>query len=278
MRARRFTDPRAFNDRIAQALASRERENNVLLGTVRGLTEKPDDRALMVVVEDGNEVACAAVMTPPFNVVVSTGPLAAMPPLVEHIRALNIAVPGVLSIAPMADCFVSAWRHRDAREIGTGAEIKLYALGAEPRAAAARGSLRAATTGEASLLADWATEFFIETGLGLAERDFFVARLDEMIAVPRLWLWDVDGRPACMVAHRETTTRTARIGPVYTPRRLRGNGYASAAVAELSRRLLAAGRAWCLLFADVENPTSTGIYRRLGYQEVCLFREYRFGA
>jgi GNAT superfamily N-acetyltransferase len=277
MRARRFTDPRAFNDRIAQALAPRERENNLLLGIVRGLTEKPDDQALMVAVEDGNEVACAAVMTPPFNVVVSTGPLAAMPPLLDHISALNIAVPGILSIAPVADSFVSAWRQRDPREIETGAEAKLYALGAEPRAAAARGSLRAATTAEAPLLADWATEFFIETGLGLAERDFFVARLDEMIAAPRLWLWEVDGRPACMVAHRETT-RTARIGPVYTPSPLRGNGYASAAVSELSRRLLAAGRAWCLLFADVANPTSTGIYRRLGYQEVCLFREYRFGA
>jgi len=49
-------------------------------------------------------------------------------------------------------------------------------------------------------------------------------------------------------------------------------------VAELSRRLLAGGRTWCLLFADVANPTSTGIYRRLGYEEVCLFREYRFAA
>jgi predicted GNAT family acetyltransferase len=80
-----------------------------------------------------------------------------------------------------------------------------------------------------------------------------------------------------MAAHTETTPRTARIGPVFTPPSLRGNGYASAAVAALTRRLLAAGRAWCLLFADTGNPISTGIYRRLGYEEVALFREYRFG-
>jgi predicted GNAT family acetyltransferase len=36
------------------------------------------------------------------------------------------------------------------------------------------------------------------------------------------------------------------------------------------------GRSWCLLFADVENPTSTGLYRRLGFEDVCLYREYRF--
>ena len=51
---------------------------------------------------------------------------------------------------------------------------------------------------------------------------------------------------------------------------------AGAAVAEVSRRLLAGGRTWCLLFADVENPTSTALYRRLGYQDICLYREYRF--
>ena len=93
-----------------------------------------------------------------------------------------------------------------------------------------------------------------------------------------MWLWTLEGRPVCMVGHSEMTPTTARIGPVYTPAPLRGRGYATAAVAELSRRLLAGGRTWCLLFADVANPTSTGIYRRLGYEEVCLFREYRFAA
>jgi predicted GNAT family acetyltransferase len=71
-------------------------------------------------------------------------------------------------------------------------------------------------------------------------------------------------------------SRAVRIGPVYTPRSHRGRGFASAAVAELSRRLLADGRSWCLLFADVENPTSMALYRRIGFADVCLYREYRF--
>ena len=115
MKARRFTDPRAFNNRIAPALSPRERENNLLLGIVRQLTERPDDQALMVALEDGNEVACAVVMTPPLSVVVSTGPLTATAPLANHISTLNIDVPGILSIAPVADSFVSAWRRRDRR-------------------------------------------------------------------------------------------------------------------------------------------------------------------
>jgi predicted GNAT family acetyltransferase len=117
--------------------------------------------------------------------------------------------------------------------------------------------------------------FHDEVRFPASERDSFIARLPEMIAVPRLWLWE-DGEPVCMLAHNETTPRTARIGPVFTPRSARGKGYATAAVSDLTRRLLAGGRAWCLLFADVANPTAMGMYRRIGYEEVGLFREYAF--
>ena len=59
----------------------------------------------------------------------------------------------------------------------------------------------------------------------------------------------------------------ARIGPVYTPREHRGRGYASAAVAEVSRRLLDEGVRVCL-FTDQANPTSNRIYQALGYRPV----------
>jgi predicted GNAT family acetyltransferase len=59
-----------------------------------------------------------------------------------------------------------------------------------------------------------------------------------------------------------------RIGPVYTPPELRGRGYASALVAELTRRLIAGGRQFCFLFTDLANPTSNSIYQRVGYRPV----------
>ena len=136
--------------------------------------------------------------------------------------------------------------------------------------------LRAAAAADIPMLIDWSNEFFPEVGLPPAERDLFVARLDEAIASERLWLWELDGRPVSMLGYGETTSRAVRVAPVYTPRACRGRGFASAAVAELSRRLLTGGRSWCLLFADVDNPISTALYRRIGYQDVCLYREYRF--
>lgn len=50
----------------------------------------------------------------------------------------------------------------------------------------------------------------------------------------------------------------ARVGPVYTPSAQRGRGWASNAVAEVSRRIQAEGVGACL-FTDQANPTSNRI-------------------
>ncbi len=276
MKARRFTDARSFSACVGQLLMRQERENNVPLGIVRRLVDKPSDAALMIAIEDSDRPVCAAIMTPPFKLVLSTGPAAAVPPLVEHLCIEGIALPGVTSPAPMADAFAAAWGKHHAGRIDMMFDINLLALGGAPPAGAAPGALRAAATYDVDLLRDWSMGFFAEVGFPTNERDSFIWDLGERIAARRLWLWE-NGEPVCMLGHTETTPRTARIGPVYTPRGARGKGYATAAVSELTRRLLAGERDWCLLFADVANPTSTDMYRRLGYEEVCLFREYRLG-
>lgn len=55
---------------------------------------------------------------------------------------------------------------------------------------------------------------------------------------------------------------------MYTPTPERGRGYASNLVAEVSLRMLAAGAGACFLYTDLGNPTSNGIYRALGYEQV----------
>jgi predicted GNAT family acetyltransferase len=58
-----------------------------------------------------------------------------------------------------------------------------------------------------------------------------------------------------------------RISGVWTPRELRGHGYASAVVAALSIDRQDAGEA-CMLYTDLANPTFNAIYRALGYRRV----------
>ena len=82
-------------------------------------------------------------------------------------------------------------------------------------------------------------------------------------------LWEDGGAVVSASGWGGPTPNGIRIGPVYTPPELRGRGYATALVAELSQTLLDEGRRFCFLFTDLANPTSNAIYERIGYVRVC---------
>ena len=92
--------------------------------------------------------------------------------------------------------------------------------------------------------------------------------LAERIAEERVLVWeDERGRVVHLTGHNLPSFGVARVGPVYTPREHRGQGYATAAVAAVSCRLLDRGARVCL-FTDQANPTSNRIYEALGYRRV----------
>lgn len=90
-----------------------------------------------------------------------------------------------------------------------------------------------------------------------------------------LWLW-VNQQPVAMAGSAQPTPHGIRISRVYTPSEHRRRGYATALVAQLSQHLLDSGRQFCFLFTDLANPTSNSIYRKIGYEGVCDYAEYRF--
>lgn len=87
-----------------------------------------------------------------------------------------------------------------------------------------------------------------------------------VVAHRRLLFWEVAGGPVSMVGHSPTVAGVTRIGPVWTPPEHRRHGYAAAATAGVAARLR--GRGEVVLFADRANPTSTGIYERVGFRPV----------
>jgi len=70
--------------------------------------------------------------------------------------------------------------------------------------------------------------------------------------------------------------RGISVGLVYTPIDRRGQGYASACVAELSQKMLDQGKAYCTLYTDLSNPVSNAIYQRIGYRPFADFLDIRF--
>jgi predicted GNAT family acetyltransferase len=89
------------------------------------------------------------------------------------------------------------------------------------------------------------------------------------------WLWE-DDTPVSVSGHRDIPGVGSHIGPVYTPPQHRGRGYATRLVAELSAARFAIGDPACFLLTDTANRTSTSIYARIGYVQICDSAEYAF--
>lgn len=150
---------------------------------------------------------------------------------------------------------------------------RLFELGdlVEPRTPPGR--LRVARDEDADLVLEWFNAFGADAaeqaGRGGEHPAFHTPEdVTERIDNGRVWIWEgEDGVPVHLTGHSLPAYGVSRIGPVYTPREHRGRGYASAAVAQVSRMLRNQGARICL-FTDQANPTSNGIYQALGYRPV----------
>ena len=63
---------------------------------------------------------------------------------------------------------------------------------------------------------------------------------------------------------------------MYVPPEHRGNGFATAVTAAISEELLGRGFRFCVLYVDLSDPVATGIYQRLGYEEISRATSIRF--
>lgn len=98
----------------------------------------------------------------------------------------------------------------------------------------------------------------------------------QLAAGRRFLLWLDSGEPVALAGHSPVIAGSARISYVYTVPAARGRGFGAAVTAAAVESARAAGAAEIVLFADQANPTSNGIYERLGFDRVDEFGEWRF--
>lgn len=148
-------------------------------------------------------------------------------------------------------------------------ENRLYRLGElVPPSPAPGGRPRAATPADRDLLLRWYAAFASDIGGRVGHGERHGRAVDERTAEGRLTLWEHDGVPVSMAGVSLRIAGAARVAPVYTPPGHRDRGYAAAVTAEVSRAARDAGADQVLLFADLANPTSNGVYTRIGYRPV----------
>ncbi|MFB8050428.1 MULTISPECIES: GNAT family N-acetyltransferase [Streptomyces] len=205
-------------------------------------------------------VAGTLVRTPPHVALLTAVPAEAVEPLVAALGA-GPDLDGV-----NADRDIAALLAARLPGYRTVQEQRLYRLGAlRPPSPAPEGRARAATRADRALLVAWVRGFADATGQSKSSAEWLV---DEGTERGSLTLWESGGTPVALAGRTRMLAGTVRVTLVFTPPEFRGRGYGAAVTAESSRAALAEGAAEVLLFTDLANPTSNGVYLRIGYEPV----------
>ncbi len=221
-----------------------------------------DEQHWFVIRSRSGEVVGAAVWTPPYPLVVGPMPVDAASALAEAVRAggrrpARVIGPPVVAGA-VGDAFGGGTPRM--RELLLVLDELVPPVGVP-------GLARPATEDDVDLLEAWLAHF-AEDAL-LAPLPDARASVEARLADTRLWL--ADGEPVAMAGRaptvRTTTSSSIRVGPVFTRRDRRGRGFGSAVTAVVTAEARAEADV-VLLYTDAANPTSNGVYERLGYRPV----------
>lgn len=218
----------------------------------------------------------AASMNPPWPLLLDITPEASLPALVDALLADECAIPGVTAAVPLAATFAAMWTARTSTSARLSSVLRLFELDVlrSPRHPVS-GTARMAGEEDLDLLVAWMNAFMRDIHETADDgEDSMRARL----RTGQVWLWhDASGEPVSMVGRTPPAAGVARVGPVYTPPSHRGRGYAEALTHVVCAQALDDGMR-LVLFADQANPTSTGIYRSLGFTPIQDRMALHFGS
>ncbi len=253
---------------IAEPLYRRDPVGNTIELTLLHAGAFADDALLLTVWHEGSAVG-AALQTPPYPLACNGIRDSAIPAVTTELARDRPDLSGVRGARASALAFADAWHEITGRRGTVTTEERLYRLGTLRPPKGVSGGHRDRTGDDIALLVDWIERFFVETFSHQRDEPAgrrFLANAER--AGDRFVLWDDDGTPVSMAMLRAPAAGVSRIGPVFTPKNARGHGYGSAVTAAAAALARDGGVDEVVLFADLANPTSNGIYRGIGFVPV----------
>jgi hypothetical protein len=266
----RHVDAAGFLARAEEWLLRAEAEHNLILGitgALRSGSSAYEPPYYLATIEHDGEIVGCAFRTPPYKLGLTRMPDEAARALAQDIARTYDTLPAVLGPVDATRTFADAWSAHTGTVPRDAARNRIYQLDRVSQGLPfVPGGMRTATEADFDLVVRWIEAFHddVKMPLRLSDRAY-----RDRITGGGIVLWETDGAPVSLAGSTGPTRHGIRVGPVYTPAEHRRHGYATALVAALSRRLLDAGRRFCFLYTDLDNPTSNDIYRQIGYAPVC---------
>ena len=276
-------DPAAFLEVAGDHLAADPVLNTVMASVTRRAVDDVDlprgtGPRWWLAVRHGREVVGLAMRTapaPPHPLFVLPMPEEAAVGLARALHDRGEPADGINGTLPAAEQVAAETARLVGGEVVVAERTRLHAVAEVVPPRPVPGRLRLATADDLDLVLRWYVAFDTEAAeqagrpgghvlLEPPEASTLLPRIEQGLI--RLWE-DEHGVPVHLTACNPPAYGVARVGPVYTPREQRGRGFASMAVAEVTRLLLDRGLRVCL-FTDQGNPTSAKVYAALGYRPV----------
>jgi uncharacterized protein len=281
MEVRTYATATEFLSQAGKCLAKDEARYGLMLGLAKRLVENPHyygkDDPWFYTVSDKAIFCAAAMRTPPFKVVLAyfSGDVNdIVAAIVDSISGRRAAIPGVMGGIELAGAFKDRWCQKHSVAVQKTMQERIFRLIRVNNVPLSPGRFHTATGEDTNLVRRWTHAFYLDT-FG-TDRNLPESDLTSNLERGEVFLWEDGGVPVSMSVKNRPTDKGMAVGYVYTPPELRGKGYATSCVAELSRHILQSGKDFCTLYTDLANPTSNSIYKKIGYKPVCDSVDYTF--
>ncbi len=270
-----------YKKSIESLLMEREVSNNLMLGILNRLANDSDsykEGFHLGLVEQNGETIYAFMKTSTNNwILADVGNVHNN--VIRQVAAFlynsNVVVPGVLGPTEKAEIFKDEWEKLTKTQATIEMKQLIYQLEQVNKISETKGELHEAKPKDRPLVKKWLMQFGVAASEHISEEN-----ADQMahsfISNRTLYFWMEEGKPVSMVNRSRKTKNGATLNAVFTPDEYKRNGYATAAVAKLTEKLLKDGFKFCSLYTDQANLTSNSIYKKIGYYEVATSIVYTF--
>ena len=280
MQFKQYTGIKEFYHAAYDFLMRHEAQNLIPLGNII-IGEKGEDKSgwrdpanwFMAAVSDGAEVQLAAVMTPPHNITLYARENkideSAVSFLINGIA--DVPVPGVTAKRDMALYFANTYCAVKSMKYETVMEQRIYELTEVSPGIPRVGTMRLADESDMCFLPYWLEAFYSAETYGKTTMNIpqdGAPYLDK-IKQKKIYVLEDGGKPVSIAGATRELQKVCGVAHVYTPPYFRNRGYATSCVARLSQMILDRGFTKCVLYTDLANPTSNGIYQKIGYRPIC---------
>lgn len=248
--------------RCRQLLDADPVSTSVVATVATAQVRRGEDRGTYLWLEHDEEPVAVGVLLPGSPVALSDCTDAGAAAVAEALLRAGHCVAGASGPAGAAWAFVRRWEALTGVTVARGMAQGVYVCDQVRPPAGVVGAARAAGTEDLPTVFGWFQQFATEAGLDPPSDP----GVSTMVGEGRVHLWlDPSGDPVSMVVERTSEAGMARLGPVWTPVVYRRRGYASALTAHVTATVHARGHR-AMLFTDLDNATSNGIYQAIGYR------------